>query len=184
MTARERQAMQSPPNRETLVANRDGLQTRHATGSFNVTPKHKRAPGAPPPDSPARVSADVPSAVRLASYAKALGDPIRIRLVEVLARHPGELCAGELLPLFGVAKSTLSHHLKTLADAGIIETRHQGTFAYYLVHPHALADLAGWLGQTAKDGTQRAGAEHPPQVAKHSVTFPELITDQRGGGST
>ena len=126
---------------------------------------------------------DAPGAVRLARYAKALGDPIRIRLVDVLAQHPGELCAGELLPLFGVAKSTLSHHLRTLTDAGIIETRHQGTFAYYLVHPQALADLACWLGQTAEDGTQRAGAEHPPGVAAQNVLVPELITDERGGRS-
>ena len=149
----------------------------------DLTPNHSARRGCTATLGPARVSADVPSAVRLASYAKALGDPIRIRLVEVLARHPGELCAGELLPLFGVAKSTLSHHLKTLADAGIIDTRHEGTFAYYLVLPHALADLAGWLGQTAEDGTQRAGAEHPPQAAERSVTFPELITDKRGGRS-
>ena len=148
-----------------------------------LTSNHTRAAGARRPVGVARVSVDVPSAVRLARYAKALGDPIRIRLVEVLSRHPGELCAGELLPLFGVAKSTLSHHLKTLADAGIIETRHEGTFAYYLVLPHALADLAGWLGQTAEEGTQRVGAEHAPQVAERSVTFPELIADKRGGRS-
>ncbi len=130
------------------------------------TSKPKSVPGAPPLLGPAPQPADLAGTVRLARYAKALGEPIRIRLVEVLAQHPGEPCAGELLPLFGVAKSTLSHHLKTLADAGIIETRHQGTLAYCLVHPQALADLAGWLGQTAQDGTRRAGAEHPPQAGR------------------
>ena len=64
----------------------------------------------------------------LAIYAKALGDPIRLQLVDVLAAHPGELCACELLPLFDIAQSTLSHHLKTLADAGILEIRRQGLF--------------------------------------------------------
>jgi len=137
----------------------------------------------PPPVSPARLSADVAIAQRLPSYAKASVDPIRIRLVEVLARHPVELCAGEALPPFGVSKSTLSHHLKTLAKAGIIETRHRGTFASYLVHPQALADLAGWRSQTAQDGTQRAGAEHPPQAAASSVVVPELIADKGGGRS-
>ena len=83
--------------------------------------------------------------MRLATYAKALADPIRVQLVDVLAAHPGELCACELLPLFDVAQSTLSHHLKTLADAGILESRRQGLFAYYLVTPEALSDLASWL---------------------------------------
>ena len=82
-------------------------------------------------------------------YAKALGDPIRLQLVDVLAAHPGELCACELLPLFDIAQSTLSHHLKTLADAGILEIRRQGLFAYYLVRPQALAELSSWLVSAA-----------------------------------
>ena len=114
-----------------------------------LTPKHKRAPGAPPPESPARPSISAARAERIASYARALADPIRAQLVDVLAAHPGELCACELLPMFDVAQSTLSHHLKTLADAGILESGRQGLFAYYLVDPRALADLAGWLQSTA-----------------------------------
>ena len=110
-----------------------------------LTPKRKRAAGAPPVVSPARPSVDAERATRLAAYAKALAEPIRLQLVDVLAAHPGELCACELLPLFEVAQSTLSHHLKTLADAGILETRRQGLFAYYLVRPQALVDLSSWL---------------------------------------
>jgi ArsR family transcriptional regulator len=72
-----------------------------------------------------------------------------VRLVDVLAEHPGELCACELVPLFDVAQSTLAHHLKTLADAGILESRRQGLFAYYIVRPGALAELAGWLGHAS-----------------------------------
>jgi ArsR family transcriptional regulator, arsenate/arsenite/antimonite-responsive transcriptional repressor len=110
-----------------------------------LTPKQKRAPGAPVPVSAARPSIAPERAGRIACYAKALADPIRVQLVDVLAAHPGELCACELLPMFAVAQSTLAHHLKTLVDAGVLETRRQGLFAYYLVDPHALADLAGWL---------------------------------------
>ena len=62
-----------------------------------LVPKHKRAPGAPPVVSPARPSLDGERATRLATYAKALADPIRVQLVDVLAEHPGELCACELL---------------------------------------------------------------------------------------
>ena len=119
-----------------------------------LVPKRKRAPGAPPAVSPARPSLDAERATRLATYAKALADPIRVQLVDVLAEHPGELCACELVGLFDVAQSTLSHHLKTLADASILETRRQGLFAYYIVHPRALADLAGWLDHAAQAGAQ------------------------------
>jgi ArsR family transcriptional regulator len=114
-----------------------------------LTPKSKRAAGARCTVAPARPSVDRVGAERLAAYAKALGDPVRVQLVDVLAAHPGELCACELLPLFEIAQSTLSHHLKTLADAGIVEIRRQGLFAYYLVRPQALADLSGWLERAA-----------------------------------
>ena len=117
-----------------------------------LTPKRKRAPGAPPAVTLARPSLDGERATRLAAYTRALADPIRVNLVDVLAAHPGELCACELLPLFDVAQSTLSHHLKTLVDAGILETRRQGLFAYYLVRPQALSDLADWLGHAARAG--------------------------------
>ncbi|HSC04723.1 MAG TPA: metalloregulator ArsR/SmtB family transcription factor [Solirubrobacteraceae bacterium] len=136
-----------------------------------LTPKHKHAAGARCTVAPARPSIDGERAAQLAAYAKALGDPVRVQLVDVLAAHPGELCACELLPLFEIAQSTLSHHLKTLADAGILETRRQGLFAYYLVRPQTLAELSGWLVRAAapeggvmtaasqRDGTQsRAGA--------------------------
>jgi ArsR family transcriptional regulator len=110
-----------------------------------LAPKRKRSPGAPRPAAPARPRVDRERAARLADTAKALADPIRVQLVDVLAAHPGELCACDLLPLFDVAQSTLAHHLKTLADAGILESSRQGLFVYYLVRPHALADLADWL---------------------------------------
>ena len=115
-----------------------------------LAPKRKRSPGAPPIASPVRPSVDAERATQLATYAKALADPIRVLLVDVLAEHPGELCACELLPLFDVAQSTLAHHLKTLADAGILESRRQGLFAYYIVRPEALAELAGWLGHASR----------------------------------
>jgi ArsR family transcriptional regulator len=103
--------------------------------------KRKRAPGARRADTVVRPSVEPEHAARLAPYAKALADPIRVQIVDVLGAHPGQLCACELLPLFDVAQSTLSHHLKTLVDAGILESRRQGLFAYYLVRPQALVDL-------------------------------------------
>jgi ArsR family transcriptional regulator len=112
---------------------------------ITVTPKRKQAAGQRRTVAPARPGVDTERAMRLAAYAKALGDPIRVQLVDVLSAHPGQLCACELLPLFDIAQSTLSHHLKTLADAGILEGARQGLFVHYLVRPQALSDLAGWL---------------------------------------
>jgi ArsR family transcriptional regulator len=118
-----------------------------------LTPKHKRAAGDPRTAAPAQPTVDAERAARLAAYAKALGDPIRVQLVDVLAAHPGELCACELLPLFDVAQSTLAHHLKKLADAGILEGAREGLFVHYVVRPQALTDLAGWLERAAAAGS-------------------------------
>lgn len=108
-------------------------------------PKQKRRAGEPRTVAPARPTVDAERAALLAGYAKALADPIRVQLVDVLAAHPGELCACELLPLFEISQSTLSHHLKKLADAGILDGARQGLFVHYVVRPQALADLSGWL---------------------------------------
>ena len=83
--------------------------------------------------------------MRLAEVAKALGDPIRLQLVDVLRKHAGKVCVCELVPLFDVSQPTLSHHLKKLRDAGIVASERQGLWAYYYVLPGALDDLAGWL---------------------------------------
>lgn len=55
----------------------------------------------------------------MAEVAKALGDPIRLQLVDVLRKHAGNVCVCELVPLFDISQGTLSHHLKKLRDAGI-----------------------------------------------------------------
>jgi ArsR family transcriptional regulator len=85
-------------------------------------------------------------AIRLAAVAKALGDPIRLQLIDVLRTHAGKVCVCELVPLFDIAQPTLSHHLKKLRDAGLVDSERQGLWAYYYVKPEALAPLAGWLG--------------------------------------
>ena len=59
----------------------------------------------------------------MAEIAKALGDPIRLQLVDVLRKHAGKVCVCELVPLFDISQPTLSHHLKKLRDAGIVGLR-------------------------------------------------------------
>jgi ArsR family transcriptional regulator len=101
---------------------------------------------------------DRAEADRLAGLAKALGDPIRLQLLDVLRRHGGTVCVCELTPLFAVGQPTVSHHLKVLRTAGLIEGERRGTWAYYRVVPGALAPLAGWLlgpPHTPSDGGTR-----------------------------
>ena len=84
-------------------------------------------------------------AERLAAIAKALADPIRVQIVDVLRRHAGEVCVCELVPLFGVSQPTLSHHLKRLREAGIVGVERRGLWAYYHVLPDATKELESWL---------------------------------------
>jgi ArsR family transcriptional regulator, arsenate/arsenite/antimonite-responsive transcriptional repressor len=84
-------------------------------------------------------------ALRMAEVAKALGDPIRLQLVDVLRTHAGKVCVCELVPLFDISQGTLSHHLKKLRDAGIVDSERQGLWAYYYVIPEALKELSAWL---------------------------------------
>jgi ArsR family transcriptional regulator len=84
-------------------------------------------------------------AERLAEVAKALSDPVRVQLVDVLRQHAGQVCVCELVPLFDVAQNTISHHLKKLREAEIVGVERRGLFAYYYVNPEALEDLNAWL---------------------------------------
>ncbi|MCW3038707.1 MAG: transcriptional regulator, ArsR family [Solirubrobacterales bacterium] len=113
---------------------------------LQLEPKIKRAAGAPCCEPVVRPDVDREKAARLAEVAKALGDPIRLQLVDVLRKHAGKVCVCELVPLFDISQSTLSHHLKRLRAAGIVDSERQGLWAYYYVLPGALEDLRGWLG--------------------------------------
>ena len=110
-----------------------------------LEPKQKRPPGEPCCVPLVLPEIDRAHAERLAAVAKALADPIRMQLVDVLRKHAGKVCVCELQPLFDVSQSTLSHHLKKLRDAGIVGVERRGLWAYYYVNPDALEDLASWL---------------------------------------
>jgi ArsR family transcriptional regulator len=110
-----------------------------------LEPKHKRVAGAPCCDPVVYPDVERHHAERMASIAKALGDPIRLQLVDVLRKHAGKVCVCELVPLFDVAQPTLSHHLKKLREAGIVDSERRGLWAYYYVVPDALKELSAWL---------------------------------------
>ncbi len=81
----------------------------------------------------------------MAAVAKALGDPVRLQLIDVLRKHAGTVCVCELVPLFGLSQPTISHHLKVLRQAALVGSERQGLWAYYYVIPGTLKELSGWL---------------------------------------
>ena len=86
-------------------------------------------------------------ATELAKVFKALGDPVRLRLMSMIASRGqgGEVCVCELTPAFDLSQPTISHHLKLLRQAGLIDCERRGTWVYYWALPDALDRLAGFL---------------------------------------
>jgi ArsR family transcriptional regulator, arsenate/arsenite/antimonite-responsive transcriptional repressor len=115
------------------------------TVDLELAPKQKRPAGEPCCDPIAYPEIEREQAERMASAAKALGDPVRMQLVDVLRKHAGEICVCELVPLFDLSQPTVSHHLKILREAGIVGSERRGLWAYYYVIPEALEELSQWL---------------------------------------
>jgi ArsR family transcriptional regulator len=113
--------------------------------NLELAPKTKRAPGERCCEPVVYPDVERDQALRMAEVAKALGDPIRLQLVDVLRKHAGKVCVCELVPLFDISQPTLSHHLKKLRDAGIVDSERRGLWAYYYVIPDALQELTSWL---------------------------------------
>jgi ArsR family transcriptional regulator len=78
-----------------------------------------------------------------ASLFKALADPARVKIVNVLATSDDPVCACEFVPVLGLSQATVSHHLKKLTDAGLLGREQRGKWAYFSLRPEALDRLAG-----------------------------------------
>ena len=90
-------------------------------------------------------------AIGLASVLKAIADPARLRLLSLVAAHEnGEACACDLTEPLGLSQPTVSHHLKTLVDAGLLARDKRGVWAYYSLVPGALDDVARVLSTAAR----------------------------------
>ncbi|MFI6367440.1 ArsR/SmtB family transcription factor [Nocardia sp. NPDC050630] len=90
------------------------------------------------------LSAD--EAAALAGVFKALADPVRLRLLSVVASHGGqEVCVCELSDGFDISQPTVSHHLKVLREAGLLSSERRGSWVYYRVEPTALQQLSHLL---------------------------------------
>ncbi len=112
---------------------------------LTLSPKTKRAKGDVCCEPVVYPDVEHEQAQRIAALAKALGDPIRVRLLDVLRQHAGKVCVCELVALFEVSQPAISHHLKVLREAGLVESEKQGLWVYYYVVGGALDELAGWL---------------------------------------
>jgi ArsR family transcriptional regulator, arsenate/arsenite/antimonite-responsive transcriptional repressor len=86
-------------------------------------------------------------AERVAPLLKALGDPVRLRLMSLIASHSGgEACVCDLNGAFDLSQPTISHHLKVLHEAGLVDRDKRGVWAYYRARPEALASLGALIG--------------------------------------
>jgi ArsR family transcriptional regulator len=97
-----------------------------------------------PPLAQRRVPAE--TAAVLAPAFKALGDPVRLQLMSMIASaKDGEACVCDLTPAFDLTGPTISHHLKTLREAGLVDAERRGTWVYYRARPQILRQLAALL---------------------------------------
>ena len=112
---------------------------------LELTPKTKRPAGERCCEPVVYPDVEREQALRMAQVAKALGDPVRLQLVDVLRKHAGKVCVCELVPLFDLSQPTVSHHLKVLRDAGLVGSERVGLWAYYFVVPDAVRELSAWL---------------------------------------
>ncbi|MFE7068877.1 ArsR/SmtB family transcription factor [Streptomyces sp. NPDC057620] len=108
---------------------------------------------------------DEDHAADLAKFFKALGDPVRLRLMSMIASRGehgegdadgerGEVCVCELTPAFDLSQPTISHHLKLLRQAGLIDCERRGTWVYYWVLPGVLDRLATFLATPRPAGAR------------------------------
>ncbi len=82
----------------------------------------------------------------LARMFKALGDPVRLRLLSLIASQAGgEACVCDISDSFDLSQPTISHHLKVLREAGLLDCERRGTWVYYWVIPAALQQLSSVL---------------------------------------
>jgi ArsR family transcriptional regulator len=92
---------------------------------------------------------DEQSAIRLAALLRVLADPGRLRLLSLIQAQPSrEACVCHLTEALGLSQPTVSHHLRVLFDAGLVDRERRGNWVYYRTVPRALAELRDVLGET------------------------------------
>ena len=93
----------------------------------------------------------IDQAERIAPLLKALADPVRLRLLSLVASHgEGEACVCDLNDAFDLSQPTISHHLKVLHEVGLLDRAKRGVWVYYSIKREALADLGALIGGVAE----------------------------------
>jgi ArsR family transcriptional regulator len=101
-----------------------------------------------PPLSAEPLSAE--QAEQVAPQLKALAEPVRLRLMSLIASHPGgEACVCDLNEAFDLTQPTISHHLKVLHEAGLLDREKRGVWVYYRARTQALASLGTLIGTSS-----------------------------------
>ena len=94
---------------------------------------------------------DSRQAERIAPLLKAIADPVRLRLLSLVASHAdGEACVCDLNDAFDLSQPTISHHLKVLHDVGLLDRSKRGVWVYYRIRREALAGLGTLLGEVGR----------------------------------
>ena len=90
-------------------------------------------------------------AERLTPLLKALADPVRLRLVSIVAASEGgEACVCDLNDAFDLSQPTISHHLKVLHEVGLLDRSKRGVWVYYSVNSEAMSELGALIGGVAR----------------------------------
>ncbi|MPZ79694.1 MAG: metalloregulator ArsR/SmtB family transcription factor [Actinophytocola sp.] len=87
----------------------------------------------------------VDQADSVARMFKALGDPVRLRLLSLITSAGGEVCVCDLTAAFDLTQPTISHHLKVLREAGLVDSQRRGTWVYYWPRPEVFERLSALL---------------------------------------
>jgi ArsR family transcriptional regulator len=82
---------------------------------------------------------------RIAAVGRALAEPLRVRIVDVLRRSDEAVCQCELIALFDIKQSLLSHHMRKLTGTGLVAVERRHKWAYYSIPPDAFQELTAWL---------------------------------------
>jgi len=101
--------------------------------------RHKNEPCCAPPAAPSLTQGQTTT---LADRLKALGDPTRLRMLDLLVQQVEPLCVCDLTPQFSQNQPTISHHLRLLREAGLIDSDKQGIWAYYRATDEGRRSLA------------------------------------------
>jgi ArsR family transcriptional regulator len=97
-----------------------------------------------------QVPLSLEQAEQVAPLLKALADPVRLRLMSLVASHPGgEACVCDLAGAFDLSQPTISHHLKVLHESGLLDREKRGVWVYYRARTQALASLGALIGYPA-----------------------------------